>query len=102
MMNINLLDEELVSGGNELLEEDLDDNERYIRQDTGRRSLARWKAQGYHQMYTTARGHVKCFEVMWPHMDSLPSNEPSNEYENYSEKKYGSVVWYDRECCAMR
>lgn len=89
MMNINLLDENFVNLCNEILEEDLDDYEIDIRQDTGRRSLARWEAQRYHQKFTTARGHVKCFEVMWPHMDSLPSNE----YETYSEDGYADVPY---------
>ena len=87
MMNINLLDESFVSLCNEILEEDLDDHELYIRQDTGRRSLARWEAQRYHRKYTTARVHVKWFEAMWPHMDSLPSEE----YQTLSGEGYAAI-----------
>lgn len=111
MMNIDLLDEEFVSLCNEILEEDLDDNERYIRWDTGDRSLARWKAQGYHLKYTTARGHVKYFTHMWPHMDSLPGNEYEDDTgEGYTDIPYegctrvatcSSPFWHDRGCLCM-
>ena len=37
MMNVNLIDEEFVNEPVELLEEDLNDNEPYLRQDTGRK-----------------------------------------------------------------
>lgn len=75
MMNVNLLDEELVSDVVEILEQDLNDEELYIKQDTGRKSLAKLKALGYGDRYTMERGNFNHFKRVWPHMDSLSSAE---------------------------
>lgn len=73
MINVDLLDEELVNTVVEILEQDLNDLEFYIKQDTGRKSLAKLKALGYGDGYTMERGHLNSFKKVWPHMDSLPS-----------------------------
>lgn len=100
MMNVNLVDEEFVNEMVELLEEDLNDSEPYIRQDTGRKSLAKFRGQGYHNMYTTARGHVRHFQETWPHMHSLPGNEYEGDMRYVC--KCISRFWHNRGCSAMR
>ncbi len=85
MINVNLLDEEFVNLVVEVLEDDLNVQEVYIKKDTGRKSLAKFKALGYGDGCTMERGHLNSFKRVWPHMDSLPSAEyEGDRYYLYS------------------
>ena len=75
MTDINVLGKELVNEIFELLERHLNDQELYIKRDTGRKSLAKLKALGYGDGHTMEREHLNHFKRIWPHMDSLPSAE---------------------------
>lgn len=99
MTNIKPLDEEFINDVVETLEEDLNDNDLYIRRDTGRKSLARLKALGYGDGRSMELGYFNHFKKIWPHLDSLSSLEYEGDMEYLCSCT--SRIFHDPECQSL-